>query len=102
MENKIKAYETLFVISPELSEEDTKATVEKFTNLISQHGEIEECNEWGKRKLAYPIDYKTEGYYVLVNFRSEPDFPSELERIFNITDNILRSIVVSKEETVSE
>ncbi len=102
MENKIKVYETLFVISPELSEEDTKATVEKFTNLISQHGEIEECNEWGKRKLAYPIDYKTEGYYVLVNFRSEPDFPSELERIFNITDNILRSIVVSKEETVSE
>lgn len=98
MEKKLKSYETLFVISPELSEEETKSIVDKFTGLISQHGEIEECNEWGKRKLAYPIDYKTEGYYVLVNFKSEPDFPSELERIFNITDNIIRSIVISKDE----
>ena len=98
MEKKLKSYETLFVINAELSEEDTKAVVEKFTALISQHGEIEECNEWGKRKLAYPIDYKTEGYYVLVTFKSEPDFPSELERIFNITDTILRSIVIAKEE----
>ena len=98
MEKKLKSYETLFVINAELSEEDTKAVVEKFTALISQHGEIEEVNEWGKRKLAYPIDYKTEGYYVLVTFKSEPDFPSELERIFNITDTILRSIVIAKEE----
>ncbi|MBQ6262895.1 MAG: 30S ribosomal protein S6 [Clostridia bacterium] len=98
MEKKLKSYETLFVIDADLSEEDTKAAVEKFTALISQHGEIEEVNEWGKRKLAYPIDYKTEGYYVLVTFKSEPDFPSELERIFNITDNILRSIVIAKEE----
>ena len=98
MEKKLKSYETLFVVNAELSEEDTKAVVEKFTALISQHGVIEEVNEWGKRKLAYPIDYKTEGYYVLVNFKSEPDFPSELERIFNITDTILRSIVVAKEE----
>ena len=98
MEKKLKSYETLLVIDADLSEEDTKAAVEKFTALISQHGEIEEVNEWGKRKLAYPIDYKTEGYYVLVTFKSEPDFPSELERIFNITDNILRSIVIAKEE----
>ncbi len=98
MENKLKSYETLFVVNPDLTEEETKAVVEKFTGLISQHGEIEECNEWGKRKLAYPIDYKTEGYYVLVTFKSQPDFPSELERIFNITDGIIRSIVVSKEE----
>ncbi|MBR3416611.1 MAG: 30S ribosomal protein S6 [Clostridia bacterium] len=98
MEKKLKSYETLFVIDADLSEEDTKAVVEKFTALISQHGEIEECNEWGKRKFAYPIDYKTEGYYVLVTFKSEPDFPSELERIFNITDTILRSIVIAKEE----
>ena len=98
MENKLKAYETLFVVDADLSEEETKAVVEKFTSLISQHGEIKEVNEWGRRKLAYPINYKTEGYYVLVNFESGTDFPSELERIFNITDGIIRSIVVSKEE----
>lgn len=98
MENKLKSYETLFVISPDLSEEDTKAIVEKFTTLIKENGEIGEVDEWGRRKLAYPIDYKTEGYYVLVNFKSATDFPSELERIFNITDNILRSLVVAKEE----
>ena len=98
MENKLKSYETLFVISPDLSEEDTKAIVEKFTTLIKENGEIGEIDEWGRRKLAYPIDYKTEGYYVLVNFKSATDFPSELERIFNITDNILRSLVIAKEE----
>ena len=98
MENKLKSYETLFVISPDLSEEDTKALVEKFTTLIKENGEIGEIDEWGRRKLAYPIDYKTEGYYVLVNFKSATDFPSELERIFNITDNILRSLVIAKEE----
>ena len=98
MENKLKSYETLFVISPDLSEEDTKAIVEKFTTLIKENGEIGEIDEWGRRKLAYPIDYRTEGYYVLVNFKSATDFPSELERIFNITDNILRSLVIAKEE----
>ncbi len=98
MENKLKSYETLFVISPDLSEEDTKALVEKFTTLIKENGEIGEIDEWGRRKLAYPIDYKTEGYYVLVNFKSATDFPSELERIFNITDNIIRSLVIAKEE----
>ena len=98
MENKLKAYETLFVVDADFSEEETKSVVEKFTSLIAQHGEIKEVNEWGRRKLAYPINYKTEGYYVLVNFESGTDFPSELERIFNITDGIIRSIVVSKEE----
>ena len=99
MEKIINSYETLFIIDPDLTEEANKAMVEKFTKLITSNGgEIEDTNEWGKRKLAYPIDYKTEGYYVLVTFKSEPDFPSELERIFNITDTILRSIVIAKEE----
>ena len=94
MEKIMNSYETLFVISPDLSEDDTKALIERFTSLISEHCELGEVNEWGRRRLAYPIDYKTEGYYVLVNFKSTPDFPSELERIYNITDGILRSIVV--------
>lgn len=97
MEKIINSYETLFVISPELSEEDTKALIEKFTGLISENGELGEVAEWGRRRLAYPIDYKTEGYYVLVNFKSESSFPAELERIYNITDGILRAIVVRHE-----
>ena len=94
MEKIINSYETLFVISPELSEEDTKALIEKFTGLIAENGELGEVAEWGRRRLEYPIDYKTEGYYVLVNFKSESSFPAELERIYNITDGILRAIVV--------
>lgn len=98
MEKIINSYEALFVISPDLSEEDTKALIEKFTGIISGNGEVTEVNEWGRRRLAYPINYKTEGYYVLVNFKSESTLPAELERNFNITDGILRSLVVRHEE----
>ena len=98
MENKLKSYETLFVISPDLSEEDTKALVEKFTTLIKENGEIGEVDEWGRRKLAYPIDYKTEGYYVLVKFTSGPEFPAELDRILGITDGVIRSLVTLRFE----
>ena len=97
MEKIINSYETLFVISPELSEDATKALVEKFTGLIAENGELGEVSEWGRRRLAYPINDMTEGYYVLVNFKSASDFPAELERIFKITDGILREIVVAHE-----
>lgn len=98
MEKIINSYETLFVIDPDLTEEGTKALVEKFTKLISDNGEIETVDEWGKRRLAYPINDKPEGYYVLVNFKSEASLPIELERIFGITEGILRSIVIRHEE----
>jgi len=97
MEKIMNSYETLFVISPELSEDATKALVEKFTGLIAENGELGEVSEWGRRRLAYPINDMTEGYYVLVNFKSASDFPAELERIFKITDGILREIVVAHE-----
>lgn len=96
MEKVINNYETIFVINPSLDEEATKAVVEKFKTLIEQNGTLENVDEWGKRKLAYPINYITEGYYVLMNFSSDAQFPTELERIFRISDNILRSIVVKK------
>lgn len=96
MEKVINNYETIFVINPSLDEEATKAVVEKFKTLIEQNGTLENVDEWGKRKLAYPINYITEGYYVLINFSSDAQFPTELERIFRISDNILRSIVVKK------
>ncbi|MBE6617907.1 MAG: 30S ribosomal protein S6 [Ruminococcaceae bacterium] len=94
----MNSYETLFVIDPDLTEEATKALVEKFTNLIADNGEIVDTNEWGKKKLAYPINDKNEGYYVLVNFKSEGSLPSELERIFGITEGIMRSIVIRHED----
>ena len=97
MEKKFNSYETLFVVDTTLSEEEIKATVEKFTTLIADNGTIEEVNEWGKRRLAYPIDYITEGYYVLVNFKSEPDFPRELSRVFGITEGIIRYMTTAKE-----
>lgn len=98
MEKIVNSYETLFVIDADLTEEATKALVEKFQNLIAENGEVGEVNEWGKRKLAYPINDKTEGYYVLINFKSEGTLPLELERIFGITEGILRSIVIRHEE----
>ncbi len=95
---RMGSYETLFVVNPQLNEEDTKAMVEKFTALIAANGTVESINEWGKRRLAYPINDLTEGYYVLVNFKSASEFPAELERIFRITDGIMRSIVVRRAE----
>lgn len=88
-------YETLFIVDMTGGDEMVKSTVEKFTSLISEHGEILTVNEWGKRKLAYPINDRTEGYYVLVNFSSPHDFPLELERLFGINGAILRSMVVA-------
>ena len=94
MEKVINSYETLFVVDNSLGEEAVKAIVDKFTALIASNGTIESVEEWGKRKLAYPINYKTEGYYVLVNFKSESAFPLELERVFGINESVLRSIVI--------
>ena len=85
--------EVLYVLSPKLTEEETQAVVEKFKTLIEQNGTIDEIEEWGKRKLAYEIDYLTEGYYVLVKFTSGPSFPAELDRVLGITDGVIRSLV---------
>ena len=94
MEKVLNSYETLFVVDCALGEESVKAIVDKFTTLISENATIDSVDEWGKRRLAYPIDYKNEGYYVLVNFKSEGAFTLELERVFGITEGILRSIVI--------
>jgi small subunit ribosomal protein S6 len=97
MEKKICSYETLFTISGNLTEEDYKALCEKFVTLINDNASDVTVNEWGKRRLAYPINYITEGYYVLVNFKSEPDFPRELSRVFGITEGIIRYMTTAKE-----
>ena len=89
-------YETMFVLSVKESKEATAAMVEKLKNLVSANGTLDSVDEWGKRKLAYPIDDETEGYYVLMNYSCAPEFPAELDRIVNITDGILRSLIIKK------
>ena len=91
-------YEVLYIINPNLTEEETAGIVEKFKTLIEQNGTIDEMEEWGKRKLAYEINYLTEGYYVLVKFTSGPELPAELDRILGITDGVIRSLVTLRGE----
>ncbi len=91
-------YEAIIVFSVKKDEEQIKALTAKFADLISENGTLTNTEEWGKKKLAYEIRYdsrnESEGYYVLYNFESKPDFPAELERVINITDGVMRSIVV--------
>ncbi len=92
MEKKTVSYETMYVVDATLAEEAVAAIVAKFTALVGDNATDVVVNEWGKRKLAYPINYKNEGYYVLVNYKSEPTFPQEFERVLGITDGIIRSM----------
>ena len=96
MEKKICSYETLFAVNATLPEEECKALVEKFVNLIKDNGTDVDVNEWGKRRFAYPINYINEGYYVLVSYKSNADFPQELERQFGITEGVLRYMTTIK------
>jgi small subunit ribosomal protein S6 len=85
----------MYIVTPEMEDEAIKGVIEKFSGIITANGgEIEKTDEWGRKKLAYPIDYKTEGYYVLVNFAAAPELPRELERNFRNDESILRYMVV--------
>ena len=98
MAKTTEKYELMYIINPNLSEEETAAVVEKFKALVEQNGTLEEMEEMGKRKLAYEFNYISEGYYVLVKFTSGPDFPAELDRVLGITDGILRSLITRRPE----
>ena len=98
MAKTTEKYEVLYVLNPNLTEEETQAIVEKFKTLIEQNGTVDEMEEWGKRKLAYESNYLTEGYYVLVKFTSGPELPAELDRILGITDGVIRSLVTLRYE----
>jgi small subunit ribosomal protein S6 len=89
-------YEAVVVLSVKNGDEATQSLVAKFKALVEANGTLESVDEWGKRKLAYEINDEAEGYYVLFNFESEPAFPAEFERIANITDGVLRSLVVKQ------
>ncbi len=97
-EKAMHSYETIFIIDSTLEPDAIEAERDKFVKIITDNGEIGEIEEWGKRKLAYPIDFKSEGYYVLVNFNADVDFPKELDRRYRIDENILRTIIIRKDE----
>ena len=97
-EKILNSYETIFIIDATLDEETVTALKDKFTTLIEQNGELESVDEWGKRRLAYEINDRTEGYYILVDFKAAPEFPKELDRQYRITDGILRTIIIRKED----
>lgn len=92
-----ESYETIMILNTKKTEEELKALVEKFTSLISANGTLESVEEWGKRKLAYEIQDESEGYYVFVTFSCTPDFPAELDRVYKITDGVLRTLIVKRE-----
>ena len=86
-------YECMYILNPNLAKEEYAAVVEKFKALVEANGTIDEMQEMGKRKLAYEINYLSEGYYVLVKFTSGPEFPAELDRVLGITDGVIRSLI---------
>ena len=97
MAEGINYYETVIVTSAKLGEEGSADLVNRFKSLIAEHGTVESVDDWGKRRFAYPIQKQTEGYYTLINFQSGPEFTAELDRRYQITDGILRTIIVKRD-----
>lgn len=91
----MKKYETLYIISPALNEEEVKGVIERVKGVVENGGGVvENIDEWGKRRLAYEINKVNEGYYVLMNFSADNELPKELDRVFRISDNVIRHIIV--------
>lgn len=93
----MNSYEMLYILDNDLSDEMKEKLVNKFNDVITKaNGTIDTVDKWGTKKLAYNINYKSEGYYVLINFKSDSDLPNELERVLRITDGVVRFIVLKK------
>ena len=91
-------YETMMVTTAAVDEEAATALVNKFKNLIAANGTIDSVDDWGKKRLAYPINDEVEGVYTVIKFTSEPAFPAELDRVYKITDGVLRTMIVVEAE----
>ena len=102
MEKVINSYECLFIVDVTKGDETCDATVNKFLSMIEANAEVVDVTKWGKRRLAYPINDMPEGYYVVATFKSEPAFPAELERVFNIDETIMRSMIIRLEYDAAE
>ena len=91
-------YETMLVTSSNLDEEASSALIAKFKTLIEANGTIDSVDEWGKRRLAYPINDENEGVYTVIKFTADPSFPAELDRVYKITEGVFRTIILAEEE----
>lgn len=91
-------YEIMFIVDPTLDDEMKEKTVETVKEIIASDGEVTNVDVWGLRKLAYPIEKKSEGYYVVVEFKAAPTLPKELDRRLRISDNVIRHLIVNKDE----
>ncbi len=98
MEKMKEAYESILIVSCKNGDEAVAEVVGKFKNMIESGATLDSVEEWGKRKLAYMINKESEGYYVLFNFTCDAAFPAELDRVYNITDGVLRSLIVKRVE----
>ncbi len=92
----MNSYEVLYIIKPDVEDEARAELISRFNEIIASAGEVESVDEWGMRKLAYPINYIGEGYYVLVNFQAKPELPAELERNFKNNENVMRYMVTRR------
>ena len=90
-------YEILYILNPTLDEEGIKAIVEKFKAMVEAEGTLTSIEEWGKRRLAYPINDLNEGYYVLMTCEAKPELPAEIDRVMKITENVMRSLITAVE-----
>ena len=102
MENKCNSYETMFIVSLANGEEAAQATVAKFTNLIAANAEVVQIDDWGKRRMAYPIQDMMEGYYTVATYKCNGEFPAELERLMNIDESVIRSMNIRLEYDAAE
>ena len=92
-------YESMYILKPDMEEEKKDALVKRFSDIVTNNGgTIEKIDEWGKKRLAYPIQYINDGYYVLMNFEADPALPAELERNYKISDDVLRFMVINLDE----
>jgi len=95
----VRNYELMFIIKPDLEEEATAALVDKYTNLITeQGGTVANVDRWGKRRLAYEVNGFNDGYYVIVNFQSEPQASKEVERVLKISDDVIKHMVIKLDD----
>ena len=95
----MRKYEVVYVIRPDLDEENTASVIDRFTDLVTkQGGEVVNVDKWGKRRLAFEVKDFREGFYVIMHINAEPQVADELDRVFKITDSIIRHIIVREEE----
>ena len=93
----MNSYELLYILNNELADEAKENIIEKLNAVVTGNGgTVDNVDKWGTRRLAYPINYKNEGYYVLVNFTAPATLPDELERVMRINDAVVRFMIVKR------